>query len=51
MGARGKNVRVICDWFFWTPIPLAFPHTARTYTAATASHTPAVGSAHNLCQL
>ena len=22
--SRGKNVRVPCDWLFWTPIPLAF---------------------------
>jgi len=24
MGSRGKNVRVPCDWLFWTPILLAF---------------------------
>ena len=22
--SRGKNVRVPCDWLFWTPLPLAF---------------------------
>jgi hypothetical protein len=47
MSSRGKNVRVLCDRLFWTPILLAF--CTEQGPAATAAHTPIIGSAHKLC--
>ena len=36
-----SEIRVPCD-------SVGLPHTARTDTAATAAHTPIIGSAHKL---